>query len=294
MPSAFKYPYAEDAYFAFPDSFLHYPDPPKGRFGSDGPLDIQMAVSRDGVVYRRVEHAPYVGLGIFGGPEGGSLYMTVGFLRHANEIYQYYGGYSFTHGAYGPLGNRNIGALFATKQRLDGFVSLDAPMTGGSFSTPLLTFKGNSLTLNMDASAMGEVKVELRDEAGKPIPGHTFDDAEPLGLNYLSVPVTWKGSSDVSSLNGKPVSIAFKLRAVKLYAFQFTEEKYSAPTLWQAPYAPGQPAAAPTDPQELQRLLFMEHGRYVYELELKQKELDEANARIKALESPAGNTPPRK
>ncbi len=57
-PAAVEYPYASHAYFAFPSAYMHFPDPPIGKYGNDGVLDIQMAVSRDGLVYRRVERAP--------------------------------------------------------------------------------------------------------------------------------------------------------------------------------------------------------------------------------------------
>ncbi|MSU37310.1 MAG: hypothetical protein EXS36_19880, partial [Pedosphaera sp.] len=137
-PAGFPYPFADDAYFLFPSAYLHYSISLPKRIANDGPLDVQMAVSRDGVKFHRVARQPYIGLGIFGEPDGGSLYMSLGFLRRGNEIYQYYTGYPFTHLDFKYLRDRNVGALFAVKQRLDGFVSADAPMEGGSFSTPLV------------------------------------------------------------------------------------------------------------------------------------------------------------
>ena len=223
-PAAFRYPYADDAYFAFPSAYYHLPPPPKSRFNNDGPLDIQMAVSRDGVTYQRVERAPYIGLGLQGSGDEGSIYMLFGFIRHNDEILQYYHGFNFTHGAYrgySPETRRNIGTTFVAKQRLDGFVSADAPMEGGSFVTPVIVFQGDRLTLNVNASALGEVKLELRDESGAPIQGFQFADSDPLRQNHLAVMATWNGKSDVSVLAGKRVRIAFQMRAAKLYAFQF-------------------------------------------------------------------------
>lgn len=231
-PAVIRYPFADDAYFAFPSAYHHFspagqdrlPDPPKSQFSNDGPLDIQMAVSRDGKQFHRVERAPYIDLGLLGTGEEGSLYMLIGFLRRGDDILQYYHGFPFTHGAYkgySPETRRNIGTTFVAKQRLDGFVSADAPMEGGSFVTPALVFEGRKLTLNMNASAMGEVKVELRDERGNPIEGFTFENADPLHMNRLQIPVTWGGNNDVSSLQGVPIRIAFRMRATKLYAFQF-------------------------------------------------------------------------
>lgn len=219
-----QYPWAADAYFMFPSAYLHYPDPPKGKFRNDGPVDIQMAVSRDGVKFQRVERAPYVELGLPGSKENGSLYMMVGMVRHGDEIYQYYGAFPFTHGAYPGIPEEQqvgIGALLRLSQRLDGFVSADAGMAGGSFVTPPLRFEGKQLALNLNASALGEVLVELRDEKGAPIKGFTFEECDPIHRNHLAHVVTWNQKSDVQSLASQPVRIAFKLRAVKMYAFQF-------------------------------------------------------------------------
>ena len=70
---------------------------------------------------------------------------------------------------------------------------------------------------------MGTAFVELRDEAGKPLPGFTLQDCEEVGGNYIDQVVYWKGKPDVSALAGKPVRLYLKLTRAKLYAFQFTD-----------------------------------------------------------------------
>ena len=217
-----QYPWAADAYFMFPSAYLHYPPPPKTPHGNDGPLDIQLAVSRDGVRFERVERAPYIRLGPAGTGDGGSLYMFIGMLRQDNNIYQYYGGVEHTHGAFqGYSRIEGIGAIYRVIQRLDGLSSVDAAMEGGSFRTPVVRFAGKRLALNVDGSAMGEVRVELQDDAGRPIPGFDFDACDPIHRNHLERTVSWNGKSDISQLASRPVRIAFRLRAAKLYAFQF-------------------------------------------------------------------------
>ena len=171
-----QYPWADDAYSMFPSAYLHYPPPPKSPYRNDGPLDIQLAVSRDGVRFERVERAPYIGLGPAGSGDGGSLYMYIGMLRRDGDIFQYYGGVEHTHGAYqGYSRISGVGGAFRVVQRLDGFVSVDAAMAGGAFHTPPLRFAGTRLAVNVDASAMGEVKIELQDQAGSPLSGFGFD-----------------------------------------------------------------------------------------------------------------------
>lgn len=220
-----KYPWADDAYFMFPSAYLHFPNPPEGKFRNDGPLDLQMAVSRDGRKYHLVSRFPYIELGIKGAADSGAHYMYIGMLRSGDKVYQYYGGYDYTHGAYkGFPETKHRGGMFMTSQRLDGFISADVDHTGGSLITPAVIFEGKRLVLNMNASATGEVLVELRDENGQPIEGFSFEDADSLYMNDVAKTVTWrKGETDVSSLAGKPVQIAFKLRSVKLYGFQFTD-----------------------------------------------------------------------
>ena len=218
-----KYPWADRAYLMFPSSYRHFPDPPVGQFRNDGLVDIHFAVSRDGRKFHRFSRAPYIGLGLEGSAESGTMYMGIGMVRRQNEIYQYYGGYDFTHGGYAGLKEvRNRGGIFLARQRLDGFVSVDADEHGGEFVTPEVRFEGHRLLLNLDASATGEVQVELRGADGNPIAGYAFADSDILGKNDLAKVVTWRrGESELGALAGKPVRIAFKLRCTKLYAFQF-------------------------------------------------------------------------
>ncbi len=106
--------------------------------------------------------------------------------------------------------------------RLDGFVSASAPLKGGSFTTKPITFTGKELKLNFSSSAAGGIKVEIRDEKGKAIPGFSAADCSEVFGDTIERPVHWKDKgSDVSSLAGKTVSLHFTLRDADLYAFQF-------------------------------------------------------------------------
>jgi hypothetical protein len=105
--------------------------------------------------------------------------------------------------------------------RLDGFVSVNAPMSGGELITKSITFTGKTLWLNFATSAAGSLRVELQDETGKPLPGYTLDDSEDLFGDTLDRSVTWKTESDLSSLVGKVVRIRFVFNDADLYSFQF-------------------------------------------------------------------------
>lgn len=105
--------------------------------------------------------------------------------------------------------------------RLDGFVSVNAPMTGGELITKPLTFTGNNLSLNFSTSAAGEILVELLDINNKPIQGYSLNDCETILGDTIEGIVNWKSGSDVSSLAGKPVRIRFVMKDADLYSFQF-------------------------------------------------------------------------
>jgi hypothetical protein len=216
-----EYPWAQAAYLSFPSAYLHFPEPPEGRYGNDGLLDIQMAVSRDGVEFHRVERAPYVRLGPEGEADSLSNYMAVGMLRRGDSIIQLHGAYDVTHGL--PEGEQAlpIGAFCAVRQRLDGFVSADADLGGGELVTPPLIFTGSRLCLNVDTSALGACRVGLLDAEGSALPGFGPEACDEFQANSTSREVTWQGSGDVCALAGRPVRLQVKLRGAKLYAFQF-------------------------------------------------------------------------
>jgi hypothetical protein len=107
--------------------------------------------------------------------------------------------------------------------RLDGFVSLNAPMSGGDCVTKPLTFAGDRLHMNFATSAAGAIRVELQQPDGTAIPGFALADCHQLFGDTVDRVVTWKNDGDVSSLAGKPVRLKFELKDADLYSFQFTQ-----------------------------------------------------------------------
>lgn len=113
--------------------------------------------------------------------------------------------------------------IFRARLRRDGFVSADAGYAGGEFTTPVMTFAGRTLTLNMDGSAGGWLQVELLTERGKPIPGYRLRESDVVRGNNPAREVTWQGKSDLSKLAATPMRVRFVMRSMKLYTFQFRE-----------------------------------------------------------------------
>ncbi len=108
--------------------------------------------------------------------------------------------------------------------RLDGFVSVRAPLSGGELLTKPLKFTGKQLTLNFATSAAGDIRVEVQDLEGKPLPGFALDACPPLFGDSLQRVVEWKGGGDLGSLAGRPVRLRFVLRDADLYSLQVTDQ----------------------------------------------------------------------
>jgi len=213
--------YRDDVYLMFPSAYRHFPEPPVGKYGNDGLLDIQLAVSRDGRAWTRPSRQPYVRLGRPGEPDAGMMYMIVGMIERGDEVWQYYFGYDYTHGEYRPAEQPHTGALMRVVQRRDGFVSLDAAYEGGEFVTKPLVMDGERLVLNVDCSAVGTVRVAILDEGGAELPGFGLEQCELVEGNAIAHTVRWEGGMDLSALRGKPLRLRFVMRACKLYAFEF-------------------------------------------------------------------------
>ncbi|MGB7159301.1 MAG: hypothetical protein WBD40_14630 [Tepidisphaeraceae bacterium] len=110
--------------------------------------------------------------------------------------------------------------------RLDGFASVHAPYEGGEMLTRPLKFKGSQLLLNFATSAPGGIRVEVQDEAGKPIPGFTLDDCAEVIGNELERAVNWKGGG-IGKLAGTTVRLRFVMKDAELFALRFGERDTS-------------------------------------------------------------------
>jgi len=239
-----KYPWAQDAYYMFPAAYFHY-DGYLSEFAAEKPtnagvLDVRFAASRDGITWERLGRRPFVRPGFTGDWDSRGLYMVRGIVPGSNEreIFLYYRGSDQPHGwdrnprnvrilrAAGLGSPHNTSGLRRLVLRRDGFISVRAGHAGGSFATPVLRFAGFELCLNVDTSASGELRVELQDELGVPIPGFSLADADMIhSANETERLVTWQGKSDVSALAGRPVRLHVTMRDVDLYAFQFRAPK---------------------------------------------------------------------
>ena len=106
--------------------------------------------------------------------------------------------------------------------RVDGFVSVHAPLSGGEMVTKPLQFDGSQLEINFSTSAAGNVRVGIQDAQGTPVPGFAIADCHRQYGDQLDRIVSWKSGPDVSQFAGQPVRLKFELKDADLYSFQFT------------------------------------------------------------------------
>ena len=193
---AIKYPWAADVYLAF---IWRYPD-------DDGPRHVDLGISRDG------ENWSFFGTNWYIPPGSAEEELSVyGLIRRGDEIWQYVD----EGGAHGGDAARHY---YRYRQRLDGFVSLDASGSGSTVTRPLI-FNGDELTLNVKAS--GSMRVALLNQAKQELPGFGLGDCDTITSDSVEHVVTWRGKSNVGRYAGSVVRVKFDMQNCKLYAFEF-------------------------------------------------------------------------
>jgi hypothetical protein len=109
--------------------------------------------------------------------------------------------------------------------RLDGFVSLRAPLAGGGCTTVPLNFTGDRLTVNFSTSAAGSLRVGLLDTEGNPLPGFGIDDCDELFGDSVERVVTWGGTSDISAHTNRTITLRLTFMDTDVYAFSFARRE---------------------------------------------------------------------
>ena len=105
--------------------------------------------------------------------------------------------------------------------RIDGFVSVNTPLRGGTVLTKPITFAGSELCLNYSTSVAGSVRIEIQDTHGKPIPGFRTEDCPAIFGDEIDHVVKWKAGPDVNALSGRPLRLLFTLSDADVFAFRF-------------------------------------------------------------------------
>ena len=217
--AALKYPWADRAYFIFTSAYYGT----SFQYAEEAldTIDVQFAVSRDGIHWRRPDRKPWVRTGLPGSGDSKRIYMGQGVLAKDDRLYMYYGGFDVPHG-YGRQGSERLGVVRRVSLRRDGYMSADAAYEGGELLTKPFVFAGRTLEYNVDLSAGGVLWTEIQDAEGRPIEGFARGDSDRITGNHLCVAASWGGESDLSALAGRAIRLRILMRDSKLYAFQFS------------------------------------------------------------------------
>jgi hypothetical protein len=118
-----------------------------------------------------------------------------------------------------PLGNEWRWAVW----KRDRLVALEA-QGEARFTTVQRECHGSRMRLNYETESGGWVRVELvhppvtPPQPVEPFPGFGLDGVDVLVGDELSRVVTWNGSSDLSGLEGRQVSIRIHMSRARLYS----------------------------------------------------------------------------
>lgn len=188
--SLLVFPY-ESVYIGLVQTFLAVSDAPA--------VDVQLALSRDGVHFARVGEGPLGDTAaasrspfIANGPVGSwdrfnqSLASNPP-IAEGNELRFYYGGRTYRHAPYdGKDTGPRAGSIGLATIPRDRFVSLDASFDGGEIVTRSLSLKGKRLHMNAN-SAFGEIGVEALDSNG-----HSIARSKPLRADSFDTVIEWE------------------------------------------------------------------------------------------------------
>ena len=164
----------------------------------DGFVETQLAVSRDTVAWTRWRE-PFIGRGEAGAWDWGMVYAD-GPILHDKQLWFFYMAGNLTHNGFsaqpwqGPYSTPNRRGKGVVVLRPDGYVSVEAE----SYAPGILTThrfrqeQGGQIRVNVDAGA-GELRYELLEDTGQPIPGCTAADCDPIRSDTLDGLLSWNG-----------------------------------------------------------------------------------------------------
>lgn len=176
----------------------------------DTTVDLGLVLSHDGL--RWWEPWPLATL-LRRGPAGSwdSMFLVQGgpcFVNVRDKTFLYYGG---THS--GNIGGGMQVGLATLRRDGFGYLGIDigwtytqpGPRRGSFVTAPIRLHDKNAdrVLLNVDnvsAEHKQFVTVELLDAAGRPVPGYTLADADPVTTNGIAVPATWRGSASLENM----------------------------------------------------------------------------------------------
>lgn len=210
---------------------------------------VSLGYSRDGFHFARPTHQPFMDVNETEGAwNWGNMQSINGTpLIVGDSLYFYSSGRRLNKIMWDSYTSTGLAIL-----RRDGFVSMHADKKEGYLTTEKLSFDGKYFFVNADVKAKGaQLKVELLDSYGKPIPGFTKRDCVVMrGADKTKQQITWKGKQDLTELAGRTIRAKFYLTQGDLYAFWISPWKSGESRGFTAGGGPGLSASGVDCPQK--------------------------------------------
>lgn len=186
-----------------------------------GWIDCQLAYSFDGKRFQRGRRRPFVPLNEPGEYGGGHVQPSA-MAEVGDEIRIWSTAAKHSHGMGAMMEERNAragsAAITLHTLRKDGFTYLSSTGAWAHLISKPLMLRGPGLTLNASAPK-GEVRSQVTDVEGRPIPGFAFDDCrEIVDADSTAFELSWKG--DWSRVAGKPVRLEVRWLNGRIYALR--------------------------------------------------------------------------
>jgi hypothetical protein len=173
----------------------------------------ELVYSGDGVEWNRIPapRLPVLPLGAAGAWDDGMIFTPNHPLIRGEKLQLYYGGFDGPHNS-----RTRRGAIGLATMRRDGFASF----TAGDIEAAVVTapISGHSGALLVNAAAPGgEIRAEVLDKRGNPIPGYEKVKCEPFKGDSTKHQIRWNENARLPQ--GDTIRIRFWLRGASLYSF---------------------------------------------------------------------------
>ncbi len=185
--------------------------------------ELNLAYSRDGFHWYRPDRRPFIRAERRDVWDRGYVQPVGGICTiHGDKLWFYYTGFQGNvkkkKQPFLQDGMYDRGSTGVAFMRRDGFVSMDAGEQPAELLTRPVKFGGSCLFVNADVG-QGELRAEVVDMAGKPIPPYTLENCSPLRANGTIQQITWTGDKDLSPLKERVVRLRFQMKRGSLYSF---------------------------------------------------------------------------
>ena len=196
---------------------LHLMFPTRYVLAEDN-TSLDLYTSFDGIVWSIAPGCPLMRTADFGQWDGGCMFFLPHLVERANGDWMLlYRANNFPHKYPRGKQTEGFGTVVWPKGRL---MAIEAQQKG-AFTSPAFLAPGTKVFINALTSRVGEVRVEVADYDGKPVPGHSFEDSLPIIGDQFRTPLRWKESDTLGIEAGKPVVLRFRMERAKIYGLDF-------------------------------------------------------------------------